>query len=73
MANFPTREQQRAMTTLQSIGWKWNYETLKKDIIRCWSVDERDLETKGFSINLKHNICEIHPDGAVKMGEATLV
>lgn len=71
MDKYPTKPQKTALSQLSAIGWKWNYETLKKDVIRCWSVDEAELEAKGFSTKLRYHIADIHSDGRVKMGEAT--
>ena len=70
---YPNKEQRRALSMLQHIGWKWNFETLKKDVISCWNIDEAVLEdeTVGYSLKKGRRIATILSSGAVIMEEVT--
>jgi len=69
LADFVTPDQVEAARKLAIIGWKWNTETIQKGVVRLRNQVELDLPGRhrlGSSIL----IAEIHPNGAVKMGDA---
>lgn len=69
LADFVTPGQVEAARKLAIIGWKWNTETIQKGVVRLRNNVELDLPGR-HKLGQSILIAEIHPDGAVRMGDA---
>lgn len=69
LSDCVTPAQVEAARKLRIIGWKWNLETTQKGVVRLRNNVELDLPGR-HKLGQSILIAEIHPDGAVKMGDS---